>query len=607
MRQSSTQYIVYTRKSTDDQENQKNSLPYQVEENLKYARANGLAIATTNIPGVMDKGVIQEKHSGYATSDIKLNDAGQVVYDIERPKFQRMAQALLKREFKGVICLCWDRISRNEQDGLLIKKMMDSGVDVRFVQATYDKSSAGALHRDIDGMFSQHYSRVISEKVRNTFDKFRREGRCLGPAPIGYLDQGSACKPFDPIRAPLVRRIFDLYATGEWSFQQLAHWASQQGLTTKPSRYRRSRHEMSIDDGSERPQVSKPVISKTIEHMLANPFYIGIHKDKYGNSRQCKHAPLVATQVFQKVQNAMAKRNVGIHPVAKAFFSYRALLRCSDCGRSYSPYQQKGITYYRSACKKYCSNKTVNLTSTAIDEAIAAKLDDMCFTDQELAEIDAGAKAGLDHIAEKRTGELADLDRERNRIFADLDYLKKNKITLLRTAATTAEEFALDVARLETELEEIYAKMEVYKEAESDMLQFVLTFSELVKAAGQRYRDALDSDKYEITTTVFSELNFGNGIFEFTAHDGFSAVFSRASTTKNTQPGLSAFSGSVLRQVFERLPNLYQRSWSSNNKLRAALKLTSDSFPGEMFAEPGVNRHGAADIGPVAVLPHSAY
>lgn len=551
-----SQYIIYARKSTDDQENQKNSLPYQVEETLRYAQANGLKIAARDIAGVMEKGVIQEKHSGYATSDIKLNDAGQVVYDIERPKFQRMAQALLRREFKGIICLCWDRISRNEQDGLLIKKMMDTGVDIRFVQATYDKSSAGALHRDIDGMFSQHYSRVISEKVRNTFDKFRREGRCLGPAPIGYLDQGSDSKPFDPERAPIVKRIFELYATGEWSYQQLAHWANQQGLTTKASRYRRSRHEMSRDDGGMRPQLSKPVISKTIEHMLANTFYIGIHKDKFGNSRQCKHAPLVDTQVFQKVRESMAKRNVGIHPVAKDFFSYRSLLRCSGCDRSFTPYKQKGITYYRSRCKAGCTNATPNLTSAAIDDAIATKLDDMCFTDAELAEIDAGAKSGLDRIAEKRQSEFADLDRERDRVYADLDYLMKNKITLLRTAAMTAEEYAMDVARLEKDLAAIFAQMEIYKEAGSDMLQYVLSFSDLVKAAGKHFRVAIDSEKYELTKTIFSELKFGNGIFEFTAQDGFSAVFSRASTTKNTQPGLSAFSGSGV-VWFSELPRVY--------------------------------------------------
>jgi DNA invertase Pin-like site-specific DNA recombinase len=113
-----------------------------------------------------------------------------VSYAIERPKFQRLMQLLDKGIYKGVICLCWDRISRNEHDGIIIKRLMDNGVDFRFVQVTYDKTSSGALHRDIDGMFSQHYSRVISEKVRDTFKKFRQDGRCLGPAPIGYLVAG---------------------------------------------------------------------------------------------------------------------------------------------------------------------------------------------------------------------------------------------------------------------------------------------------------------------------------------------------------------------------------------------------------------------------------
>ena len=565
-------YLVYARKSTDDQENQKNSLPYQVDAGTRYARDNALKVAKVTLAGFSHDGVIQEKHSGYTTSELRLSDEGQVTYDIERPKFQRMAQMLLRREFKGVICLCWDRISRNEQDGLLIKKMMDSAVDVRFVQVTYDKTSSGALHRDIDGMFSQHYSRVISEKVRNTFEKFRREGRCLGPAPIGYLDHGSDSKPFDPVRAPIVKRLFELYATGGWSFSQLAHWANQQGLTTKPTRGRRSREKMHSDEnGADRPQLPGPVTPKTMESILRNSFYIGHHTDLFGNSRRCKHAPLIDTKVFLAVRQSLATRNVGIHPIVKDFFAYRALIRCSQCGRLFSPYVQKGITYYRCRCVPGCKNTTVNLNAHDIDTAIADKLDQLCFTDAELAVIEAGAAEGLDKIARKRKREVADLDLQRDRVFADLDYLKKNKIFLLRTGATTAEDYALDVARLELELDDIFEKMNAYKEAETDMLKFVLSFSEMVKAAGEHYRFALDSERRARVTLVFSELKFGDGAFELKVEEAFSQVFLRARETKNTQGDLSMSSGSGI-DWFSELPNLFTVAERLAGPIEIALK-----------------------------------
>ena len=67
-------------------------------------------------------------------------------------------------------------MSRNKGDDTLIRKLMRKGVDVRFVYANYDKTSSGALHMDIDGMFAQHHSRVTSEKVSLTIKVARAKG-----------------------------------------------------------------------------------------------------------------------------------------------------------------------------------------------------------------------------------------------------------------------------------------------------------------------------------------------------------------------------------------------------------------------------------------------
>ncbi|PIR05504.1 hypothetical protein COV56_02700, partial [Candidatus Kuenenbacteria bacterium CG11_big_fil_rev_8_21_14_0_20_37_9] len=210
----SDKYLVYARKSTDDAENQKNSIDYQRNQSLNFAIGYQLDIADYTLNGFCKNGIIEEKHSAFKQKEnIAINKDGMVTYRIERPKFQILVQKLISGEFKGVICLCWDRISRNNRDGVVVKNLIEMGIDIKFVQANYDKSSSGALHMDIDSMFSQHYSEVISEKVKNTFEKLRSEGKCVYPAPIGYLDKGSDNKPIDPDRAPIVKRLFELYAT----------------------------------------------------------------------------------------------------------------------------------------------------------------------------------------------------------------------------------------------------------------------------------------------------------------------------------------------------------------------------------------------------------
>ncbi len=55
-------------------------------------------------------------------------------------------------------------------------------------------------------------------------------------------------KPFDPVRYEKVREIFELYATGEWTYADLARWSNKEGLTTVPMRRRRTKEEILADE-----------------------------------------------------------------------------------------------------------------------------------------------------------------------------------------------------------------------------------------------------------------------------------------------------------------------------------------------------------------------
>jgi hypothetical protein len=146
---------------------------------------------------------------------------------------------------------------------------------------------------------------------------------------------------------------------------------------------------------------------------------------------------------------------------------------------------------------------------------------------------------GIDLASQKRNKGLEDLYGQQRRVYADLDYLKKNKISMLRNKATTIEEYGYDVARLEKELEEIKEKTSAYQEAESDMLKYVLTFSELVKNAKLYYENALDTEKKDIAIQVFSELTFYNGsLATYKAKESFEALFNARPRTSGSEGGV---------------------------------------------------------------------
>ncbi len=529
-------FLVYARRSTDDADNQKNSLEYQEAECLRYAENNGIEIAQDTTAGMIENGVIKERHSAFKSSALSVSGAGLVEYQIERPKFMQMISWLLEGKYAGVIVLCWDRISRNEQSDLIVKELLKKhGIKIYFVQADYDvTTSSGELHMDIDGMFARHHSRVTSEKVRSTFKKLRAEKRCTYFAPIGYLDSGSDNKPFDPERAPLIKRVFEQYDTGEWSVNDLMKWAKQQGLTTKPRRRKRNKKEiMSGEEFTEK--CSQPIGKSTLHYMLTNQFYIGRIRAN-GKWQDGGHAPLIDEALFWRVQNRLKQNNVTVHYIDKPFFTYRGLVKCIDCRRSYSPYRKKGIPYYSCSCREDCSNTVTNIGESIIVEEIQKTLDRIHFTDEELSQIESGAKKGLSQIATKRNAELDDLNDRKKKILKDLDYMKENKITLLREEAMNPAEWKLEADKLMDALKDVEVRLNAQVETEEEMLAYVLNFSELMKSASSLYKYATDAEKRKLAHLVFLELTFKDGkLASYEAKPEFEILLNRPSVQNGSQ------------------------------------------------------------------------
>ena len=146
-------YLIYNRKSTDDPINQKNSIKYQKSENERFAFREKLPIARIFVESFMKDGVISEKHSAFKEDfEMTFSSDNMVQYRVERPKFHKLSGWLNNHYFKGAIFLCSDRASRNKADETILRKLTNSGVDIRYALATYDKTSSGELHMDIDCM-----------------------------------------------------------------------------------------------------------------------------------------------------------------------------------------------------------------------------------------------------------------------------------------------------------------------------------------------------------------------------------------------------------------------------------------------------------------------
>lgn len=526
------QYLVYNRKSTDEADNQKNSISYQLTENSRFAGREGLPIALINIKGFCTGGIITEKHSGFKEDDtLSFTTDGLVQYRIDRPKFQKMLELLNKGYFKGVICLCWDRISRNKGDNTIIRKLMRRGIDVRFVYANYDKSSAGALHMDIDEMFSQHHSRVTSEKVTLATRENRRKGICTYRAPIGYLNLGNMdYKPFDVERAPIIREMFDLYATGEWSVSDLARYAQKHGMTTIPMRRRRTQEEL-LDETleiSDIPKISRPISENSVNRILRNKFYTGRIKDSNGlYIRSASHEPLVDDILFDQVQILLKKKTVSIHYTKKRDLPLRGMLRCAECNRSYTPYMKKGNVYYSSRCQQGCENTFRSFNLDYVANFTKEKIKNMHFTEEELIEMDKRLGTEIALLEERRSREMGQNERQKKKLREDLAYLRSNKLVLLRTGVYTPEVLTQEEDRLDIELHELHTSEQISDEAMHATMKDVVKISELIKNLTQLYIFGKLPEKTEIINSIFSELYVSSKTLKYKARREFEYLENR--------------------------------------------------------------------------------
>ena len=525
-------YLVYIRKSTDEPDNQKNSITYQKAEGIKFAHREKLSVAPITLTGFCVDGVISEKHSGFKEdNDLTFTKDGLVQYHIDRPKFQKLVQFLSLGLFKGIVCLCWDRMSRNKGDDTIIRKLMRKGIDVRFVYANYDKTSSGALHMDIDGMFAEHHSRVTSEKVRLTHWSLRERGVVAYKAPIGYLNQGTMeHKPFDPERAPIIKKLFESYAAGDWSLADLVRFANQQGLTTAPSRRRRTPDEMLAEEGDEVEieKVSRPMTVSNIQKILTNPFYTG---RTFGNDnnyvRSVSHEALVPDELFNQVQTMLKNKNVSLHYVEKLELPLRGLVRCGDCRRVYTPYLQKGIQYFGARCAASCTNTKKSFNITFLEQEVGKFIDRLILTENEHVELDASTTTEISVFEEKRLKGIEISDQRKKKIREDLTYLRTNKLQLLKSGVYTPEMLLQEENKLNAELGKIQEKEIISDLSMQAVMADILKLSELLKTGSAYYSMAKSPEKERIIKIIFSELSFSENTLQCKCKNGFQALENR--------------------------------------------------------------------------------
>lgn len=190
----------YARVSSESDE-QLNSLGNQIRYYEDFIKRNP---AWTFIPGYIDEGI-----SGASTR--------------RREDFNRMVEDAAEGKFDFVITKEISRFARNTLDSILFtRQMLSSGVGVFFQNDNINTLDEDAeLRLSIMSSIAQDELRKLSSRVKFGHQQAIKQSVVLGNSRIfGYTKEDGRLV-IDEAEAPMVRELFQLYATGAYSMKQI--------------------------------------------------------------------------------------------------------------------------------------------------------------------------------------------------------------------------------------------------------------------------------------------------------------------------------------------------------------------------------------------------
>jgi DNA invertase Pin-like site-specific DNA recombinase len=205
------QAVIYARVSSKEQEKEGFSIPAQLKLLKEYALANGLAVLQEYVD------VETAKQTG-------------------RTAFSEMIAHLeTQTSIRVLLVEKTDRLYRNLKDWVTVD---DLEVEIHFVKervvlSRESRSSEKFMH-GIKVLMAKNYIDNLSEEARKGMQEKAEQGIWPTKSPLGYRNvagpDGKKIIATDPEVAPIVSKLFEWYATGQYALKEVARMARHTGF-----------------------------------------------------------------------------------------------------------------------------------------------------------------------------------------------------------------------------------------------------------------------------------------------------------------------------------------------------------------------------------------
>jgi site-specific DNA recombinase len=315
-------YFIYARKSSEDEDRQILSIEAQLSELNALARGSALHIAQT----------FTESKSAKEPGRILWND---------------MLRRIEAGEANAILSWKLDRLARNFDDGGKIIGLLQRGViqEIRTFERTYLPSDNVLMIAVELGMANQ-YVRDLSVNIRRGIREKVRRGIFSGRAPLGYInDPRTRTIEPHPELFPKVKRVLELFSTGEYSVTAIQRETTRLGLMGR--------------------QNGRPLRLSSIGHLLRCPFYYGVflHKEEV---HQGVHVPMITKKTYDDIQAALiavAKPRKQRGAKGLLFLNFATCGSCGHCITGERHIKKSGLRFFYYRCthknkKIHCEDRS---------------------------------------------------------------------------------------------------------------------------------------------------------------------------------------------------------------------------------------------------------
>lgn len=203
-----------------------------------------------------------------------------------RPQFKQMIEDSNKHFFNGVLVYQLDRFARNRYDSAIYKnKLKNNNVRVFSAKENITDDQNGVILESVLEGIAEYYSIELSQKVKRGRKLNAKKCKSNGGLPsLGYKVGSDQQYVIDELKAPIVKKIFEMYANG-YIMADIIKYLNEKNYTTV---------------------LDRRFNKNSIRTILLNKRYTGVYISS-GIEVPNGMPRIVSDELFNKVQDMMKK------------------------------------------------------------------------------------------------------------------------------------------------------------------------------------------------------------------------------------------------------------------------------------------------------------